>query len=1005
MDTDQQRIEEDLRGLLKGDVRCDDVFTQLYASDASIYELRPLGVVRPRTVDDVVAVVKYAAENHLAIHPRGAGSGLAGESIGRGLVMDFSRYLRRIVADDGDRVRIQPGVVHESLNRFLARSGRLFGPDPAMRNVTTMGSVIAIDSGGSHWPRYGSARRHVEELQIVLADGSVHHVGRHSVGLSNNGSSINGNAIHPDDRLNHLTQSVAGLIERHKRAITDRRPQSLVNRSGYRLDDVLVDGKLDMARLLVGSEGTLALITEATVTVDPLPAYRGCALLLFESLDKAAHAALEVARMRPAACDLMDRRHLSLARETDVRYELLIPGETEAMLLIEFHAETCDELRDRLDRVVDEIQVQACLAAASYIAEDETDFQLFWGLSQRFVPTLYRTQGASRPTPCIEDIAVPLEGLPIFIRHLQDTLKRLQVTASVFGHAAQGQLHVRPFLDLNNTDDVRTMEELAAELYERVWLLRGTISGEHGDGLSRTPFLARQYGPLVNVFRELKRIFDPQGLLNPGKKVPVAPSRITQHMRPTAIVSPRPSVPAVSQTTSTAGENGQQVPYVDRQLGWTDAEIAAAASACNGCGACKATSPEVRMCPINRTSPREEASPRAKANLVRGLLDGQLPGDTLLQDVCKEVADLCVHCHMCRLECPANVDSPKLMLEAKAAYVSTNGQNFHDWLLTRIDMLAGLAGRLPGIANWAIENPQARWLLEKIFGIAQARKLPRFPRRTFLQQAALKRLHHAPRTSGEKIVYFVDTYANHFDTQLGEALVAVMRHNGVAVHVRYDQLHAGMPMIAAGALEPARAIAAENVQQLAESVRQGYTIVATEPSAVLALTHEYPILLDNDEDAISVAQHTQEACYYLWQMHVRGRLKLNFNPQRLSVGYHVPCHQRALGVGAPAENLLRLVPGVRMTRLEKGCSGMAGMWGVKHENYRASLRAGFDLISTVRDGKFQIGATECSTCKMQMEQSTTKPTVHPIKLLALAYGLMPELSKLIRSSSRHLAVT
>jgi Fe-S oxidoreductase len=395
-------------------------------------------------------------------------------------------------------------------------------------------------------------------------------------------------------------------------------------------------------------------------------------------------------------------------------------------------------------------------------------------------------------------------------------------------------------------------------------------------------------------------------------------------------------------------------------------------------------------------NPREEASPRAKANLVRGLLAGNLPADTLVQDACKEVADLCVHCHMCRLECPANVDVPKMMLEAKASYVETNGQPLHDWLLTRIDWLAAFAGHLPGVTNWALGNPQMRWILEKVAGIAQGRKLPRLARRSFLQQAALRRLHNRPRTSGEKVLFFVDTYANHFDTQVADALVAVLRHHKIPVFVPRDQLQAGMPMIAAGALDEARAVAEKNVAILAEHVRQGFTIVATEPSAVLALTHEYPILLDNDEDALAVAQHTQEACYYLWQLHQRGRLRLDFHPQRISIAYHVPCHLRALGVGSPAENLLRLVPGLRVHRLEKGCSGMAGLWGVKRENHRASLRAGLELITAVREGPFLIAATECSTCKMQIDQSSRKPTIHPLKLLALAYGLTPDVAEQVR---------
>lgn len=411
------------------------------------------------------------------------------------------------------------------------------------------------------------------------------------------------------------------------------------------------------------------------------------------------------------------------------------------------------------------------------------------------------------------------------------------------------------------------------------------------------------------------------------------------------------------------------------------------------------------MCPIFRLSPREEASPRAKANLVRGMLTGRLPPDQMLDDDCKAVADLCVHCHMCRLECPANVDIPKLMMEVKATYVRTNGLSLHDRLLVRIDSLAALAGRLPGVANWALTNPQARWLLEKVLGVAQGRKLPRLARRSFLKNAALRRLSQPTRRGSEKVVYFVDTYANYFDTQLAEALVAVLRHNGVSVFVPPDQNQAAMPMISQGVLEPARAIAQRNVALLAEAVRQGYTVIATEPSAVLALTREYPTILDDDEDALTVAQHSFDACHYLWQLHQNGKLKLGFQPQRISVGYHVPCHLRALGVGAPAENLLRLIPGVRVLRIEKGCSGIAGLYGLKRENYRSSLRAGFELIDAIRKGPFQIGMTECSTCKIQMEQGTTKPTIHPVKLFALAYGLMPELATQVRAQGKRLVVT
>jgi FAD/FMN-containing dehydrogenase/Fe-S oxidoreductase len=1000
MDPENQRIEEDLRGVLRGDVRCDDLFTQLYSTDASVYEIRPLGVVRPRSVRDVVATVEYAAENNIPLYPRGAGTGLAGESLGRGIVVDFSRYFRRILKVDGGHARVQAGVVLATLNRFLATKGLLFGPDPAMSHVTTMGSVVAIDAAGSHWPKYGSARRHVEGLKIVMADGDVLKVGRHPIPVidENAGESC------PATRLDHLVSSVAALVKRHAKLIADYRPKSLVNRSGYALDQVLdgvlKEGQLDLAKLLVGSEGTLALILDATVTVDPLPLARGCVLLVFDSLDKAANAVLELLPYEPSACDLMDRRHLNLARESDVRYELLIPGEAEAVLLVEQQGDSAEDVRGKLNEIVEQVQFKSNLAAASHVAEDESDFQLYWGLARRFVPTLYRLQGTTRPVPCIEDMAVPPAALPVFLKHVQDTFKRLQVTASLFGHAGHGQLHIRPFLDLASSDDVATLETVASELYEKVWLLGGTVSGEHGDGLSRTPFLGAQFGPLVNVFRELKQIFDPHGLLNPGKIVPQSPSRMTLNLRPMTMHQAQQSAPE-----SDAETNPSVAGPFSLQLRWQPEELMDAARLCNGCGACRSQSPDVRMCPIFRLSPREEASPRAKANLVRGILTGRLPADEMLDDSCKKVADLCVHCHMCRLECPANVDIPKLMVEAKANYVRTNGLPLHDRLLVRIDALAGFAGRLPGIANWAMANPQARWLMEKLLGVAQGRKLPKLARRSFLRNASMRRLSQPVRKPVEKVVYFVDTYANHFDTQLADALVAVLRHNRVSVYVPTDQDEAGMPMISQGVLEPARVIAQRNVALLAEAVRQGYKVIATEPSAVLALTREYPMILDDDEDAVAVAANTLDACHYLWQLHQNGKLKLGFQPQRISVGYHVPCHLRALGVGAPAENLLRLVPGVRVTRVEKGCSGIAGLYGVKRENYRASLRAGFELINAVRTGPFQIGMTDCSTCKMQMEQGTTKPTIHPVKLLALAYGLMPELATLVRGTGKRLVVT
>ncbi len=1003
MDPERQRIQDDLRGLMTGDVRCDDVFLRLYASDASVYEIRPLGVVRPRNTADVVACVRYAAEKRIPLHARGAGTGLAGESLGRGLILDFSRYMRRIIRVEEDRVRVQPGVVHAVLNNFLRPRGRMFGPDPAMSQVTTMGSVVSIDASGSHWLQFGSARRHVLSLQIVLADGTLMEVGREPVevpdaAVSGGGASAAGGNDDPPTRRQQLVRPLSDLLGRHARLIGQRQPKTIPNQCGYQLADVLEEGSLDLGRLLSGSEGTLAIITEATLATVPLPRYRGVGVLFFATLEQAALAVQQILPFAPAACDLLDRRHLSLARENHPEYHILVPQEAEAMLLVEHTGDDPVFVRDRMTQTLDRVRRKRRLAFDSRQAFDREEIDLYWNLAWRVVPTLHKLKGANRPLPFVEDLAVPPAALPDFLVRMQNTLKRHQVTASLYGHVGHGQLHVRPFLDLTTPDDVRKMEDLAADLYREVLEVNGTISGEHGDGLSRTPFIRQQYGELYDVFRAVKQIFDPQGILNPGKIVGDEGQSLTRYLRPVKYLPD----PLAAPTTNGQAESAS--PLVNVHLNWSAAEIAETARRCNGCGACRTQASDTRMCPIFRVAPAEEASPRAKANLFRGVLTGQLDANLLASDEFKDVADLCFNCHQCRLECPAEVDIPKLMFEAKAAYIAINGMRPGDWLLTRIDLWSAWGSRLSAFANWAIGNRQARWVMEKMFGIAQGRKLPRFAARSFLRRAAKRRLTRPTRRSGRKVLYFVDTYANYHDPMLAEALVAVLEHNGVAVYVPPKQHASGMAMISAGAAEPARRMAARNLPLLAEAVRQGYQIVVTEPSTAVCLTHEYVNLMD-DEDARLVAQHTSEACDYLWRLHQQGNLQLDFSPVNARLAYHMPCHMKALAVGSPSENLLRLVPALSVERVEKGCSGMAGTFGIKKANYRTSLRAGWDLISHMRQPGFQAGATECSACKIQMEQGTTKPTLHPLKLLALAYGLMPELAVQLTARGEELLAT
>lgn len=1015
MAPEQTRIEADLRGLVAGDVFCDPLSVRMYASDASIYEIEPIGIVRPRTTDDVVKTVGYAAEHGLALFPRGGGSGLAGQSLGRGLILDFSRFMRRMQVPQAGRVRVQAGIVQADLNRLLNSHGLLFGPDPATRSVSSIGSMLSIDAAGSHYPRYGSAGDCVESLQVVLASGEIVELSQHAWAADQE----------PTSRVEGLASRVGVLLQRHSGLLL-RPPWSDIARGcGYRVEKVLDGERVDLARLMCGAEGTLGIITEATLRLDRIPEVRGVVLLFFERLDGAAKAALDLAGEDIAACDMMDRRLLEIVRDGETEYAALLPRGAEAMLLVEVQGTDPVSVRQRLNQIVQRLQRRGRMLISYRLTTDREERDWLWRLARRVIPRLYRLKGNTRALPFVEDIAIPPKRLPEFLIEVQNILKSFRITATVFAHAAHGHLDLRPFLDLSNREDTDRMERLCEAIYGKVLEFGGTISGEHALGLSRAAFAERQLGPRLELCREIKAIFDPAGIMNPGKFLSATPQRVNEFMRSVpqlttnlALSSDRDGLNSSGvMDDPEAGGDGMQEPLENSEstatkdavsmkqvvlpllLDWTGSEsISQTARSCNGCGRCRTSAAAERMCPMFRMHKGEEASPRAKANLMRGLLTGQLEPNLFESDELKSVAELCFNCHQCRLECPAAVDIPKMVIEMKAQHVASHGLSLSDRLMNRLDWLASLGSRFPHITNWALDNPRLRWLLEKLTGIAQARKLPKVSRRNFLHWAARRKIHRPTKTGGRKVLFFVDQYVNWHNPVLGRALVEVLQHQQVEVYCPSGQSPSYMAMITSGDVGRARKLIKTNIELLADAVRQGYHIVTTEPSAALCLTQEYRQLLDN-EDTRLIAANTSECCSYLWQMHLQNELQLDFRPLNMTVMYHEPCHARILDPRRPALELMKLIPGVQMLDAKAGCSGMAGTWGLKQSNFRTSLRIGRGLMNAVKETPAQLGATECTACKLQMEQATTKPAVHPVALLAYAYGSMPQLGAWF--SSRH----
>jgi FAD/FMN-containing dehydrogenase/Fe-S oxidoreductase len=968
----RERVRDDLKGLVKGGLLFDDLSRGLYAADASIFEVQPLGVALPRDEDDVRALVRYAAERQLPLIPRGAGAGAAGEALGEGLIVDLSKHFRSILAFGPDTVRLQPGVVYRDLARELARRGRRFAPAPE-HGEHTLGGMLATNAAGPGAYRHGSTRDHVASLRVVLDSGDAVEAGTRSRWPA---------ADAPPGRLDDVVSSAVTLLSQNAELIHRCRPLAPFGRCGYALHDVLGPEALDLARLLVGSEGTLGVFTEATLRTVPLPGGRSVVLLGFAGLEAALKAARRALEAGPATCDLLDRRLLRLAGGEGTAAAPLPPA-TEAALLIEFEADSPAQARAAARGLAERLHRRERLALFSRTAWQDADADRLRRLREAALPGLYALRGAAQPLPFVEDVCVPAEALADYLPRVQDVLRRRETTAAFLVDAATGQVQMFPFLDPRGREDAARLWELADEVYTIALERGGSVSSRRGVGLARTPWMARQAGPLYPVLRELKAIFDPRHLFNPGKIVGPATGALDWPLRRREL---RPE-PAASEPGPRPAP-GAGLPL----LRWAPGEAAAETLACNGCGRCRTTEVGQRMCPIFRVSHDEAATPRAKANLLRQLLARDADPRQLASEAVRAVADLCVNCKMCADECPAHVNVPKLMLEAKAAHVARHGLDRSDWVLARTENFARLGSALSPLANGVLESHLVRWLMEKFFGVSRRRRLPGFALVSFLRQAHRRRWTRKPRSARPRVAYFVDVYANYNDPTIAEAVVAVLHHNGIEVYVPPGQVGCGMAPLAYGDVETARETLQHNLRVFADLAREGYPILCSEPTAALMLRHDALDLID-DPDAKLVAAQTVELTAYLWDLYQQGLLRTDFRPIETTVGHHVPCHLKALGRPPMGPALLGLIPGLRVRTLDLSCSGMAGTFGLKEANYTASLEAGSPMLRELARPELRYGSTECSTCRLQMEDGAGKRTLHPIQYLALAYGLLPEVRR------------
>ncbi|MGO9601308.1 MAG: FAD-binding and (Fe-S)-binding domain-containing protein [Isosphaeraceae bacterium] len=1018
MDERRARIFDDLRGLVAGELYFEPLDRASYAQAASVYEIDPLGVVVPRTEDDVVTVVRYAAEHRLALHARGAGTDTGGGTLGPGLVIDFSRHLRKVLRIAGDQVVVEPGVVLDVLNAQLAPLGRRLEPVPVNARTGTVGGMISVDAAGTRSPRFGSMGDQVEQLRVILAQGEIADLGFAPWPKYQDEQS---------SFLDLVVRKLQNIYRQSQKPLARLMPAVPRNRAGYALQRAASPAGINMARLVSGSEGTLALILQAVLRTVPLPGAQGVVVLPFARIGDAAACAGDCLGpgLEPSVCDLYDWRLLSLARDADSQFRGWIDEAAEAVLVVEFESDDQEEVVAKTRLLIDRVQKRGLLTAEPVTIFRRTECERLVALRRLTEPLLLRSRSPSRPVPIVDDLAVPPDCLATVIRQLQDRLKRHGMMWTLSAYAADGRIRLRPFLDLADPGDRARLEPLCSELSELTIQAGGTVSASQGCGLARTQFLPRQYGELMQVFREIKDAFDPSNILNPGKVIGDDPHLLARDLKQfpipaAALLAEAGSGSGHSQlgglTASPpdgggpAGERDQslsaplasdELPALDAPvilpvLRWSEPGALGSASACHGCGECRSLEPTLRMCPSYRAHRREAATPRSQANLVRQIATGQLDPRLWGSEEFRSQANLCIHCKLCKSECPAGVDVSSLMLEAKAAYVENHGLPPGDWIFSRLEVWARLASRFPILSNFLMSRRSARWLIERVLGVSRHRVLPPIRRTPFTRRAQrLGLARPRPHQSGPRVVYFVDVYANYYDHELAESVVAVLHQAQVNVFVPTRQRSSGMAPYIVGDVDYARDLALWNLRVLGNAVRDGYTVVCSEPTAALMLRHEY-VKLTDDLDAGLVAENTMDLGQYLAGLSARGQLPRPHEPLRARIGYHEPCHLRALDVGMPGLDLIRTIPEVDIEFINRGCSGMGGTYGLRRDQFRTSLRAGRPLLRRLRDDDIEIGATECGACRIQMEQGATKRTYHPIKLLSLGYGLNPSLRQQLK---------
>lgn len=973
-----RRVAAELRARVRGEVRFDDRARALYATDASPYEIAPHGVVLPFDADDVRTTVEVAGRHGLPILPRGGGTSLAGQAVGAAIVVDVSKYMTRVLEVDAEArtARVEPGVVRDQLNRELAPLRLQFTPDVSTTDRANVGGMVANNSAGTRSIKYGKTVDAVRAMTVLLADGTVTELRALDDGEL-------AEVERRDDAVGRIHRTVHHLVREHEDEIERRYPKVMRRVGGYNLDELIGGRPFNLAKLVCGSEGTLAFILDVTLELHPVPERRMLAMVHFDTLQAALEAVQHVNRHGPSAVELLDRGLLELGRANPKLEPLLgwLQGDPDAVLMVEFDGANEEALRRPLEsmKADPEVADRSTYVYEAFRPEEQQEILAFrkGGLG------IYATiKGRNKPTPFIEDAAIPPERLPEYIPAVRELCRRHGVDTVFYGHASVGVIHTRPLLDLKTAEGVATYRAISEEAFELVRSFGGSWSGEHGDGLIRSYQNRNLFGDtLYQAFREVKAAFDPENRFNPGKIVE-APAP-TENLR--------------------YGADYPEV-HLDTVFDFSeDGGFLAAAEACTGVGACRKMDVGT-MCPSYMATRDEDHSTRGRANVLRDALNGRMPGGLTSQDV-YDTLDLCLECKACKAECPSKVDMAKLKYEFLQHYHDAHGVPLATRAMANVGRLAPLGTALAPVANRLLPLRPVRWLIEKTVGVDRRRVLPRYARRSFA--GWFRNRQRAPSTGGaglglaasparlgtdadgpeertadaRTVALFADTWTMYNEPEVGRAAVEVLEALGYQVElVPYGCC--GRPQISKGLLRDAHRMAERNVARLDGFVARDVPVVGLEPSCVTAFRDDYRDLAPG-EATERVSRHVQMIDQFLAREWTRGRIDPDgaFARSDRPLLLHGHCQQKAV-LGTSASRAVLGWVSDRVEELDAGCCGMAGSFGYGHHD--VSMAVGERrLFPAVREHDGDAAAPGFS-CRHQIGDGTGRRAKHVVEFLAEA---------------------